>query len=83
MIGPWEALVSTTNSTDPLDNEVVWHGLIVDFNNLPMNYGHNMSVSHCARIVLKGSPFAGCRRLWRHRRHWRQASTRTAPSPRH
>jgi hypothetical protein len=32
----------TLPSTDPLDNEVIWHGLILDFTSLPMNYGANI-----------------------------------------
>jgi hypothetical protein len=32
----------TLPSTDPLDNEVIWHGLILDFVSLPMNYGNNV-----------------------------------------
>jgi hypothetical protein len=39
MIGPWEALVSTRKSTDLLNDEEIWHDLILDFTRLPMNYG--------------------------------------------
>ena len=43
MIGPGGALVGTMKSTDPLDNEVIWHGLILDSLSVsPMNNGTNV-----------------------------------------
>ena len=32
----------TPRSTDPLDNEEIWHDLIMDYVSLPMNYGHDI-----------------------------------------
>jgi hypothetical protein len=32
----------TPRPTDPLDDEAVWHSLIMDYVRLPMNYGSNV-----------------------------------------
>jgi hypothetical protein len=31
-----------TPCSDPLDNEEIWHSLILDFIELPMNYGNDI-----------------------------------------
>jgi hypothetical protein len=49
---PWEALCSTTKSTDLLDDEEVWHDLILNFVSLPMNYGSDCTVCAIAPLAL-------------------------------
>jgi hypothetical protein len=52
MISPWEALVSTTKSADPLDDPEIWQDLIMGFVSLPMNYGADCTVCAIEPLAL-------------------------------
>ena len=46
-------------STDPLDNEEIWHDLIMGYVNAPMNYGTDIGAVRPLALAAGISPSSG------------------------